>query len=187
MISGEKIKKQKRNGECLVANKKTRFTKMELKLLAEDFYKENGHLDEVMDKVKGNITFDAKARIRGYGVLLIDVEGLKFAIPFRSNIPHTNCFVSKRVPDRNGKIQRMGLDYTKSVIITDQKFVSSRHFRMRDSREYWEVVNNEEQIISEFTEYVEKYKQAILSGDEHIMREHRLSTLKNYHSELGLE
>lgn len=170
-----------------MANKKTRFTKMELKLLSEDFYQENGDLDEVMDKAKGNTEFDTKARVRGYGVLLVQIEGLKFAIPFRSNIPHTHCFVSKRISGGKDGVRRMGLDYTKSVIITDEKFVSSRQFRMKDSREYWEVVYNEEKIISEFTEYVEKYKTAILSRDENIIREHQLSTLQNYHKELGLE
>jgi protein AbiQ len=177
---------KKRNEGCIVGKSKTQFEKMELKMLSENFYQQNGHLSEVMDKSTDGVTYTSKAESRGYGVLLFDVEGLKFAIPFRSNIPHKKCFVSKKKTDTNGRIRRMGLDYTKSVVITDESFVTNQSFKMKDSREYFNVVNNEDRIIFEFSEYVKKYKKAIQENDENIIAEYKLSTLKNYHQNLGL-
>lgn len=169
-----------------MAKSKTQFKNMQLTMLSEKFYQESGHLIEVMDKAEDGVTYTPKAKSRGYGVLLIDIEGVRFAIPFRSNIPHTNCFVGKRITNESGQVIRMGLDYTKSVVIFDKSFVTNRRFKMRDSREYWNIVNNEEKIISEFSDYVSKYKKAIQDNDENIIAEYDLSTLKNYHKELGL-
>lgn len=171
-------------GECFVGKKKE-FKKIQLRRLSEAFYQENNHLHEVMDKNKTTGEFEDKGR--GYGVILVPIRGLEFAIPIRSNLPHNFGFVSYREHKPDGSINKSGLDYTKAVVITTKRYVDSRPFKLKTGAEYWNVVYNEEQIILEFEAYVEKYVQAITHNDRHILKEYRWSTLKNYHHELGLK
>lgn len=164
---------------------KKQLTKIELKRLSKAFYQENSHLYEMIDKSRESGKIEDKGR--GYGVILVPIQNLTFAIPFRSNMSHSFGFVSHRAHKPDGSVIKSGLDYTKAVVITEERYLETRLFKLRTSKEYWNVVYNEEQIVEEFESYIEKYISAVRENDEHILNDYRWSTLKNYHVELGLQ
>jgi hypothetical protein len=47
-------------------------------------------------------------------VLLLELDGLTYAIPLRSHIAHPYCFIAD-----NSHGQNSGLDYSKAVVIID--------------------------------------------------------------------
>ncbi|MCR8636952.1 type III toxin-antitoxin system TenpIN family toxin [Paenibacillus radicis (ex Xue et al. 2023)] len=144
--------------------------------LTSDFYKEHTHLVETI-----------KDEGRGYGVLLVTVLGYKFAIPLRSkmDLNHPANFTTK-IHSPDGKNVRHGLDYTKALIITEDRFVlSEKDYKLRDKSDYLKIVELEHKIIIDFEKFVQKYIKAVKKQDKHILRQYRFSTMKNYHVELG--
>ncbi|EHL79324.1 type III toxin-antitoxin system TenpIN family toxin [Bacillus smithii] len=157
---------------------------IEFRQLTPDFYAEHQHLVEIIDKGKdGKITNKG----RGYGVLLVDVYGYKFAIPLRSrmHINHTDNFTTK-IYRYNGKRVRHGLDYSKAVIITEMRFVSKAPFFLADKSDFVKISKSEHIIIAAFEKYVTRYIRAVQKEDKNILRRYKYSTLQNYHRELGL-
>jgi protein AbiQ len=154
--------------------------------LTPDFYAENSHLVEILDKDKRTGVITDKGR--GYGVLLVDVKGYKFAIPLRStmHINHRDNFTT-RIHVVDGEKVRHGLDYSKAVIIHESRYVSSAPFFLEDRSDYIKIKNAEHRIIPAFEKYVNKYIKAVQEQDRNILRRYRYSTLQNYHNELGCE
>lgn len=151
--------------------------------LTEDFYNEHTHLVEVLDKEKDGTLSNKE---RGYGVLLVDIEGYKFAIPLRSkmHINHKDNFTTRIYKSGNKKL-RHGLDYSKAVIITEDRFVSDKPFMLEEKSDFVKISKLEHKIIKEFEKYVKRYVKAVLKNDKNILMEYKYSTLCNYHEELG--
>ena len=76
---------------------------MEFHRLSEAFYTKFGQCDEILTKEN-----------RPYYVLLLELDGLTYAIPLRSHITHSYCFIAD-----NSSNQNSGLDYSKAVVIID--------------------------------------------------------------------
>ena len=72
--------------------------------LTPEFYEKYKNCKEILQKQK-----------RPYAVHLIRCNNLTFAIPVRSNINHNFSYKT---------IGNKGLDFTKTVIITDEKYLS---------------------------------------------------------------
>lgn len=153
-----------------------------LRQLTEDFYSENIHLEELLDKMKDG-TFVDKGR--GYGVLMVDVLGHKFAIPLRSGMQHKNNFATVISKDSSKITRRKGLDYTKAVIITEERFVSDHPFKIPQDQ-FVKISKSEHLIILDFTKSISRYIKAVQKQDKNILWEYRYSTFKNYHVEFGL-
>lgn len=152
--------------------------KIEFHQLTSDFYIECENLIETIDKDgdKG----------RGYGVLLVLVQNYKFAIPLRSrmHIGHKDGFTTK-IHKPEGKDVRHGLDYSKAIIITDEKFISTSLFFLKEKSDYVKINKAENKIINDFEKYILKYIMAVKKNDKNVLRRYRFSTLQNYHKELG--
>lgn len=152
--------------------------------LTPDFYVEQNHLIEMIDKDKrtGKVTDKG----RGYGVLLLEVQGHQFAIPLRSkmHINHKENFTT-RIYKPNGVRVRHGLDYSKAVIIPESRFVSTDPFLLAEQSDYLKIEDAEHRIIAAFEKYVLKYIKAVQEQNKHILRGYSFSTLQNYHTELG--
>jgi protein AbiQ len=147
---------------------------MDIRKLTDTFYDENSHLQEVLDKTGAK--WD-KRKTRGYGVVIINLNSLRFGIPFRSAIKHKHSFITK-----DGK----GLDFQKCVLLTNDSYISERPF-MIPKDEFERVKSKKYEIEKDFEKYVTRYIDAIKREvNRTIEKEYRFSTLKNYHSELGL-
>lgn len=159
---------------------------MELKKLDSTFYQNNPVVLEALD-------FDAKTnswlggdKVRGHGIVQIQLHGLTFAIPVRSHIRHNDCHIIERDKGRND-IRGMGLDYSKAMLITDPTYVSADIFLLRNKKAAKDLLSKEAHVTKQFSQYVERYVEAIRKNDKNILRrDYRFSTLINYHTELGL-
>lgn len=158
---------------------------MLVRKLEDLFYAENAHLEEVMDKDRttGIWTED---KTRGYGIVVMEMQTLRFGIPLRSNIPRGNkhSFITKESKDRR---IRKGLDFTKAVLLVRDDYVSNVTFQI--PLDELKILRDNEFIIGKsFEKYVVQYVEHTNNGTRASMlaREYGYSTLKNYHSELGI-
>ncbi|WP_024588825.1 hypothetical protein [Aliihoeflea sp. 2WW] len=146
---------------------------MLLQKLEAVFFDENEHLVEVLDKRAG--VWDGEKE-RGYGILVISHNGLRFGIPLRSHIKHKACFIT------NGT---KGLDYSKSILLVKDEYISARPFTI-PSDEYVRIKDRTLHISTQFEKYVDRYVIGVTKDDQNILRPYRFSTLQNYHAELGI-
>jgi len=150
---------------------------MLLRKLENLFYDENTHLVEVLDKTDDR--WDA-VKTRGYGIVIIELKGLRFGIPLRSHIHPRNkhCFLTT---------ERKGLDYSKAVLLAKDEYVSSVPFQIPND-EIGKIRDNEYKIGKQFGKYVERYVQYMKKDPTlSVLRiEYRYSTLINYHTELEI-
>ena len=161
---------------------KTEDNGMHLKKLDNSFYNNNSHLKEALDNVNGSW---AKGKVRGYGVVVIDLDRLTFAIPLRSNIRHSAAYITVR--SNNSGIKGKGLDFSKALIISKASYISHLPFKI-SPEEHKRLQDKEVHITKSFEKYVTKYIKANAKADQNILRsiEYRFTTLINYHLELGL-
>lgn len=153
--------------------------------LSSEFYKENLHLKQALDK---DSTGGFKDKGRGYAVLLVEIKGHKFAIPLRStmDVRHKFTFTTRIYKTAKGRRVRHGLDYSKAVIITSDDHVNQEPFKLRLKSDYVKIDNKEAKIHNDFEKVLDKYILAVKNDDKNILNEFRFSTFQNYHLELGL-
>ena len=145
---------------------------MKIKKLEEIFYAENAHLVEVLDKSKdGNWN---ETKIRGYGIVICEVEGLRFGIPLRSHIKHRDCFKT------NGD---KGLDFSKAVLLLKDEYISVNPYHIPGD-EHTKIVDGAYQIEKKFSKYVRRYVEALIEKNDNVLKWYKFSTLQNYHAEL---
>lgn len=133
---------------------------MQLKILSEKFYNTYINCDEILKK-----------KDRPYACMTIELDGLLFAVPFRHHIRHPHSFHT---------IGEAGLDYSKSVIITDALLLSDDTPTI-ESKEFAIIKKNEQKIRYGLAKYVRQYKRAMKHRDnprsENILK---YSTLKYF-------
>ena len=112
---------------------------MRLIKLSDSFYQDYAGCDELMEKAG-----------RPYLFLSVLIDGKRFAVPLRHNINHPFCFPT---------LPPAGLDFSKSVIITNLAYVSDEEPRI-DPEEWNIIVNNEAKIMHEFRKYLRRYRHA---------------------------
>ena len=151
---------------------------IEFRQLTPDFYNEN-NLVEMLDK--------GKDKGRGYGVLMVNVKGFRFAIPLRSKMSknHKDNYTTK-IYKENGKKFRHGLDYSKALIIKKEHYISKKPFFLKDKNDFVKIRKSQYHIVKSFDKYVTRYIQAVKNQDQNILHRYRYSTLQNYHTEFEL-
>ena len=155
---------------------------MKLVKLTNSFYRDNVHLKEALDNQNGNWT---SQKVRGYGLVVISINTLTFAIPLRSNIRHKSSFIVTKSTTYG--ILGKGLDYSKALLITDMSYILVNDPFMIPSDEYKKLSDKENHIRESFEKYIKKYISAVKNHDMNILcsNDYRYSTLQNYHTELG--
>lgn len=155
---------------------------MEIVKLDKTFYNDNNNLIEALDHVQGNWI---ENKTRGFGLVIININNLTFAIPLRSNIKNKASFITKKnhIANSLGK----GLDYSKALLITNPSYILSKEPFLIPNDEYISITSKENYIIKSFEKYVSKYISAVKNNNTHILSSkiYRFTTLKNYHKELG--
>lgn len=121
---------------------------------------------------------------RPYMVILIKLENNTFAIPFRTNVPHNNCYKFKTSTRPTDSVT--GLDYTKAVIVNNEAYIGSSA-RIND-KEYIELSNNYHFIVKQFKKFVSDYINFTNGkSNYYAAKKFRFTTLKYFHTELGIE
>jgi len=161
---------------------------MELKKLDNSFYTDNPVVLEALDFDTSNRVWMAGDKVRGHGIVQIELNGLVFAIPVRSNIQHDASLILELNRGQNTRVKGMGLDYTKAVLIRKPDHVSSEPFLLRSKEAGRKLQGKEDHVTKQFTRYVEKYIKAVKRQDKNILNsaDYRFTTLINYYAELGL-
>jgi protein AbiQ len=107
---------------------------MELKKLDESFYTDNPVVIQALDfNIVNNEWMSHDGKVRGHGVVQIDIDGLTFAIPVRSNIKHDASYILEvnRDENKDRRIKGMGLDYSKALLIRKTEHISNNIFVLR--------------------------------------------------------
>jgi len=155
---------------------------MQLKKLDQQFYADNANLVQALDNIDGNWI---QGKVRGYGVVILNIHGLTFAIPLRSNIKHKAAYITVRSNQQG--IKGKGLDFSKALLISNNGHISNEHFKINKS-EHNRLKGKEHFITSKFEKYVQRYVEAIKKNDTNVLGslEYRYTTLQNYHSEFKI-
>jgi protein AbiQ len=148
---------------------------MEFHRLSAAFYSQFGQYEEILKKEE-----------RPYYVLLLELDGLTYAIPLRSHITHPYCFIAD-----NSSGQNSGLDYSKAVIIINpSQYIDPAPVTIRQ-HEYNIYKQREHLIRKQFSSYVAMYKKEIRRRLKNptlpVSALCRYASLKYFHRELGLE
>nr|WP_220132851.1 hypothetical protein [Edwardsiella piscicida]QXO85637.1 hypothetical protein [Edwardsiella piscicida] len=166
---------------------------MELKKLNDTFYVDNPIVNQALDfdSTTGSwMRYDQNGveKIRGHGVVQIQINNLIFAIPVRSNIKHNECLLLEVNRGQDRRVKGMGLDYSKALLIRDASHVSDEPFVLRSKAAGRKLVGKADHVAKQFNLYVNKYVKAVRDGDRNILNsdEYRYTTLINYHTEIGL-
>ncbi len=157
---------------------------MQLKKLDPSFYIENTHIVEALDNFDGNWE---ENKVRGYGIVVIKLHGLKFGIPLRSHIKHKAAYITVRNKGGDRKDRGKGFDFSKALLITHDRYISENPFKIPEV-EHNKVKEKSHFIKKSFEKYVDKYISAARELDDNILKsaEYRYTTLKNYHAELKI-
>lgn len=110
--------------------------------LTEEFYSDYAHCPEIEYKIK-----------RPYAQVLLKIEDLTVAVPLRSNINHPYVFWTD-------KENRCGLDFSKSVIITDEKYIDKSNRAHLRPLEFKALRHKDGIIKKELRKYIRTYKKA---------------------------
>lgn len=126
---------------------------------------------------------------RPYNCLLLQSNyGYYICIPYRSYINHKYAYMFKN--SIRSQRTRSGLDYSKIVIIADDKYVGITD-AVVDQDEYNETRNNIEYIKNDARKYVDNYVDYLIGKStkydkKEFARTYGYSTLQYFHKELGI-
>lgn len=111
---------------------------------------------------------------RPYTQVITDVNGLKFAIPLRSDISHGADVLW------TNKSLKHGLDFTKAVLILDDNYLSNERVFIRDN-EHRHLLGKEQRVKEKMNKCIENYKKAKANIDKKHNAEYcRFSTLQYF-------
>lgn len=143
-----------------------------LNYLSSEFFQKYNSIDYPEIENKNN---------RPYMVILVNIENNTFAIPFRTNIPHNNCYKFKNSSRATQTVT--GLDYTKAVIVNEDKYIGEP--ARIDDKEYVELNKNYSFIIKQFRKFVLDYIQFACGKQTYFAsKKFRFTTLKYFHNDL---
>ena len=149
--------------------------KYKLNYLTAEFY--NRYNPEEYPEIENKVN-------RPYMVMLVQIEDNIFAIPFRTNVKHSNCYKFKNSSRQTNSVT--GLDYSKAVIVNDSKYIGAAA-RINDA-EYTELDKNYYYITKQFTSFVKNYiKYANGKLNEYQAKKYKYTTLKYFRKELGID
>lgn len=118
---------------------------------------------------------------RPYMVVLVKIDRNTFAIPFRTNITHNNCYKFKNSSRTTHSVT--GLDYTKAVIVNSSEYIGAP--ARIDDKEYVELNKNCSFIIKQFKKFIADYIEFINGKQSYYAsKKFKFTTLKYFHNEL---
>lgn len=95
---------------------------------------------------------------RPYMQMYMDIDGVKFAMPFRSHIRHQNAFWTNRE-------QRCGLDYSKAVVVNDESYIDTTRTPYLRPEEFDALRGKDAQIKRQMKSYLNYPTRFASDGD----------------------
>jgi protein AbiQ len=90
---------------------------------------------------------------RPYTQVITEVNGLKFAVPLRSDISHRTDVLW------TDKQAKHGLDFTKAVLILDDEYISDKRAYIRD-KEHQHLLGKERRVKEKMEKCIGNYKKS---------------------------
>ena len=122
---------------------------------------------------------------RPYLVFVIEINNIKFAIPFRTNVRHKYCYKFRNTSRKTDS--STGIDFTKAIVVIDNdSYIGQETFV--DDDEYLELSKRFFFIVNKFKSYLDGYYYYARNAfnNESIAKKYIHSTLKYFHRELGI-
>lgn len=98
----------------------------------------------------------AQKQSRPYIVILVEVKDKTFAVPLRSHIRHKHAFITD-------ELRGCGLDFTKSVVISNPLFIDKSHRVLINKEESFKIYNNHDKIQTDFEQYLKDFIRAFIA------------------------
>lgn len=122
---------------------------MELKRLSNKFYSVYN---------KNDYPYILRKINRSYSVYKVEIEGINYCIPVKTNIKHSSSFLFKD-SSRRKEGERPGLDFKYSVVVRDESFISDDGHIDLEEMKY--LTKNEKNIIYQYLRYIKDYKKFV--------------------------
>ena len=122
---------------------------MELKRLTNKFYSTYNRIDypNILRKIN-----------RSYSVYKVEIEGINYCIPVKTNIKHSSSFLFKD-SSRRKVGEKPGLDFKYSVVIRDESYIGEDGVIDRIESKF--IEQNKEKIIYQYLRYIKDYKKYV--------------------------
>lgn len=150
---------------------------MELKRLTNKFYSTYNRIDypNILRKIN-----------RSYSVYKIEIEGINYCIPVKTNIKHSSSFLFKD-SSRRKVGERPGLDFKYSVVVRDESFIGEDGVIDRIESKF--IEQNKEKIIYQYLRYIKDYKKYVSNPISKFWDSWRFShtSLEYFWDEMGFE
>jgi hypothetical protein len=120
---------------------------------------------------------------RPYLALITEIDGVSYAIPFRSHAHAETSYIFKTYfRDFDGQA---GLDYSKAVVIVDYTYKGNP--ARIDSREKSEIDSYRNEIIGNFKKYLDSFKKAMKSKNPKLRLRYQCCSLQYFLKEMGIK
>jgi len=130
--------------------------------LTNQFYIDYQHCTEIEQKVE-----------RPYVQVYININGVDFAVPFRSEINHPHVLWTD-------KENKCGLDFSKAVVIEHRDYIDTTLKPYIRPNEHAALIGKEFIVISGLLKYIERYKKAKTKSDKRSKQLLQYSTLQYF-------
>ena len=120
--------------------------------LTPQFYTDYAHCTEIEMKQE-----------RPYVQIYLNINGIDFAIPMRSNIKHNHAFWTD-------KQNNYGLDFSKAVVIEDKKYIDLTTKPYIRPAEFKFLIGKEYLVKQGLLNYIQSYKKARANPNNHKKR-----------------
>lgn len=158
----------------------------ELHLLSTQFYNDYMHCQQIL-----------KNNIRPYIVILLEIDGDKFAIPLRSNEGVAEYKIKKKAKDKiirltkNSENKNKCIDFSKTVIISTDDYIGKK-VKLLDSVQKVDIFSFKDEIEKQLKRYIHQYKKKfmLLEAGKYNKEAYYFcatSSLLYFHQFLGLE
>lgn len=150
---------------------------MELKRLTNKFYSTYNRIDypNILRKIN-----------RSYSVYKVEIEGINYCIPVKTNIKHSSSFLFKDSSRRKAG-EKPGLDFKYSVVIRDESYIGEDGVIDRIESKF--IEQNKEKIIYQYLRYIKDYKKYVSNPISKFWDSWRFShtSLEYFWDEMGFE
>lgn len=150
---------------------------MELKRLTNKFYSTYNRIDypNILRKIN-----------RSYSVYKVEIEGINYCIPVKTNIKHSSSFLFKD-SSRRKVGEKPGLDFKYSVVIRDESYIGEDGVIDRIESKF--IEQNKEKIIYQYLRYIKDYKKYVSNPISKFWDSWRFShtSLEYFWDDMGFE